>query len=86
MTAIYIAGIALFSVLAQWLAWAFKVPAILFLLLIGLLLGPISSILNPDELLGDLLFPVISLSVAIILFEGSFDGGWDRPDSPGLHP
>lgn len=71
MTAIYIAGIALFSVFAQWLAWAFKVPAILFLLIIGLLLGPVFSILNPDELLGDLLFPVISLSVAIILFEGS---------------
>ncbi|SFD08702.1 cation:proton antiporter [Pseudoalteromonas denitrificans] len=71
MAAIYIAGIALFSVLAQWLAWVFKVPAILFLLLIGLLLGPIFSILNPDELLGDLLFPIISLSVAIILFEGS---------------
>lgn len=71
MTAIYIAGIALFSVFAQWLAWVFKVPAILFLLLIGLLLGPVFSVLNPDDLLGDLLFPVISLSVAIILFEGS---------------
>jgi NhaP-type Na+/H+ or K+/H+ antiporter len=71
MTAIYIAAIALFSVFAQWLAWVFKVPAILFLLLIGLLLGPVFSILKPDELLGNLLFPVISLSVAIILFEGA---------------
>ncbi|KAF7772249.1 hypothetical protein PCIT_a2284 [Pseudoalteromonas citrea] len=71
MSAIYIAGIALFSVFAQWLAWVFKVPAILFLLLVGLLLGPISGQLSPDDLLGDLLFPIVSLSVAVILFEGS---------------
>ncbi|WP_440055090.1 cation:proton antiporter [Pseudoalteromonas sp. T1lg65] len=71
MSAIYIAGIAVCSVLAQWLAWAFKVPAILFLLLVGLALGPFSGTLDPDLLLGDLLFPVVSLSVAVILFEGS---------------
>ena len=71
MSAIYIAGIALCSVLAQWVAWAFRVPAILFLLLTGLVLGPFSGVLEPDALLGDLLFPVVSLSVAVILFEGS---------------
>ncbi|KZN51893.1 MULTISPECIES: cation:proton antiporter [Pseudoalteromonas] len=71
MSAIYIAAIAIFSVFAQWLAWVAKVPAILFLLLTGLLLGPVSGVLDPDQLLGDLLFPVVSLSVAIILFEGS---------------
>ncbi|MEI5640552.1 MULTISPECIES: cation:proton antiporter [unclassified Pseudoalteromonas] len=71
MSAIYIAGIAVCSVIAQWLAWAFKVPAILFLLLIGLALGPFSGTLDPDALLGDLLFPVVSLSVAVILFEGA---------------
>ncbi len=71
MSAIYIAGVALFSVIAQWLSWAFRVPAILFLLLIGLILGPATSVLDPDALLGDLLFPVVSLSVAVILFEGA---------------
>ena len=71
MSAIFIAGIALCSVLAQWVAWAFRVPAILFLLLTGLILGPFSGVLEPDALLGDLLFPVVSLSVAVILFEGS---------------
>ena len=71
MSAIYIAGIAVFSVFAQWLAWIFKVPAILFLLLVGLLLGPVTGHLAPDLLLGDLLFPIVSLSVAIILFEGA---------------
>lgn len=71
MSALYIAGVALCSVVAQWIAWFFKVPAILFLLVIGLLLGPVFSVLDPDALFGDLLFPLVSLAVAVILFEGS---------------
>ncbi|MCS3461058.1 sodium:proton antiporter [Aeromonas sp. BIGb0445] len=71
MTALSLAGIALISLLAQWLAWALRVPAILFLLLTGLVLGPVTGVLNPDLLLGELLFPLVSLSVAIILFEGA---------------
>ena len=71
MTALIFAAIALVSVGAQWLAWTLKVPAILFLLFTGLLLGPGLGLLSPDNLLGDLLFPVISLSVGIILFEGA---------------
>lgn len=55
----------------QWLAWRVKLPAILFLLASGVLLGPGLDALDPDALFGDLLFPLISLSVAIILFEGS---------------
>ena len=46
-------------------------PAILFLLVTGILIGPASGLLNPDALFGDLLLPAISLSVAVILFEGS---------------
>ncbi|MGL5815428.1 MAG: cation:proton antiporter [Aeromonas sp.] len=71
MIALSLAGIALISLLAQWLAWSLRVPAILFLLLSGLLLGPVTGMLDPDALLGDLLFPLVSLSVAIILFEGA---------------
>lgn len=56
--------------LAQWLAWRVRVPAILPLLLLGLLLGPLTGLIDPDELLGELLFPAVSLSVAVILFEG----------------
>lgn len=73
MIALSLAGIALVSVLAQWLAWSLRVPAILFLLLTGLTLGPVSGLLDPDALLGDLLFPLVSLSVAIILFRGGAD-------------
>ena len=66
-----LALIALISIACQWSAWRLKLPAILFLLIAGVLLGPVSGVLNPDQLLGDLLFPVVSLSIAIILFEGS---------------
>ncbi|MFC4526150.1 sodium:proton antiporter [Dyella halodurans] len=55
----------------QWLAWRVKLPAILFLLLAGILLGPVGHVVAPDQLLGPLLFPVVSLAVAVILFEGS---------------
>lgn len=61
---------------AQWLASRLKIPALLLLLLTGLFLGPLSElllgdpILDPDRLLGDLLRPIIALSVALVLFEG----------------
>jgi NhaP-type Na+/H+ or K+/H+ antiporter len=55
----------------QWLAWRVKLPAIIFLLTTGILLGPTLGLLHPDRLLGDLLFPFVSLSVAVVLFEGS---------------
>ena len=57
--------------LCQWLAWKAKLPAIIFLLLAGLLSGPVFNFLEPEQLLGQLYLPFVSLSVAIILFEGS---------------
>ncbi|MBB6241021.1 sodium:proton antiporter [Rhodanobacter sp. MP1X3] len=66
-----LAGMLMIGFLAQWLAWRVKLPAILFLLLAGILLGPVTGLVNPDKLLGSLLFPVVSLAVALILFEGS---------------
>jgi NhaP-type Na+/H+ or K+/H+ antiporter len=69
--ALQIALLLSLGVLCQWLAWRMRLPAILPLLLTGLLLGPALGLLNPDAFLGDLLFPLISLGVAIILFEGS---------------
>jgi CPA1 family monovalent cation:H+ antiporter len=64
-------GIGVLGVLAQWLAWRLKLPAILFLLGAGVVAGPAIGWLNPDALFGELLFPVISLAVAVILFEGA---------------
>lgn len=66
LSLILAAGIA-----AQWLAWYLKQPSILFLLIVGVIIGPVTGLFNPDEVLGDWLFPFISLGVAIILFEGA---------------
>ena len=66
-----LAGIGLLAAVAQWAAWRVRLPAILFLLVFGILAGPVAGLVNPDALFGDLLFPIISLSVAVILFEGA---------------
>ncbi len=55
---------------AQWLSWRIKIPSIVLLLLFGIIAGPVLGYLNPDELFGDVLMPFVSISVAIILFEG----------------
>lgn len=65
-----IAAIFLMAIGAQWLAWRIRIPSILILLILGFLAGPILGLLDPDSLMGELLFPFVSLSVGIILFEG----------------
>ena len=70
-TTLILAGIGVSSLVCQWLAWRVRMPAILFLLAGGILAGPVTGFLQPEAIFDDLLFPVISLAVAIILFEGS---------------
>ena len=81
-----LAGIIIFGILAQWLAWRVKVPSILPLVLVGLIIGPISTLWTADgsKLLEPVynsetgrgifpskyLFNFISLAIGIILFEG----------------
>lgn len=76
---IELAGILILGIFAQWLAWKVKIPAILPLILIGLLIGPFSTLITPgnEKLLegdkifsGDFLFSFVALSVGVILFEG----------------
>lgn len=73
-----LAAIGLIGIACQWLAWRVRLPAILFLLLAGILAGPVTGWLNPDKLFGELLFPFVSLSVAVILFEGALTLRFDR--------
>jgi NhaP-type Na+/H+ or K+/H+ antiporter len=68
---ILIAGCFGICIFCQWLAWRVKLPAIIFLLAAGILAGPVFGLLTPQALMGDLFFPFVSLSVAIILFEGA---------------
>ncbi len=65
-----LAGIVVIGIAAQWLSWRLRLPAIFLLLLAGFVAGGVTGWIDPDELLGAALFPIVSLSVAIILFEG----------------
>ena len=55
---------------AQWLAWRLHLPAIVLMLAAGLFVGPVLGVLDPAREFGPLLAPMISVAVAIILFEG----------------
>ena len=79
-----LSGIVILGIIAQWVAWRFKLPAILPLILIGLLVGPIATLYTEDG--GKLIEPIwngekglfpgeglyyfVSLAISIILFEG----------------
>ncbi len=79
-----LAGIVILGIIAQWVAWRLKLPAILPLILIGLLVGPVSTLYTEDGLKliepiwngtkglfpGDGLYYFVSLAISIILFEG----------------
>lgn len=65
LSAVVILGIA-----AQWMGWRMRIPSILVLLVFGIVAGPVLGWIDPGELLGSLLYPVVSLAVAVILFEG----------------
>ena len=69
-TQVLLAAIGFIGIGCHWLAWRVKLPAIIFLLLAGILAGPVTGLIHPDKLFGDLLFPFVSLGVAVILFEG----------------
>lgn len=71
MASILIIGIAM-----QWIGWRLKIPALILLILAGFIIGPITGWINPKEDFGDMLQPIISLSVAIILFEGGLNLKW----------
>jgi len=73
----YLAVVPLLGMLAQLVAWWIRVPSILLLLGFGVLLG---FWMNPDVILEEvsgndslgpkIVFPLVSLAVAVILFEG----------------
>ncbi|MGA9326512.1 MAG: sodium:proton antiporter [Salegentibacter sp.] len=79
-----LAGIIILGILAQWVAWKLKIPAILPLILIGLSVGPVATLFTADggKLIepiwngasglfpGQSLFYFVSLAIGVILFEG----------------
>ncbi len=91
-------GIIVLGILAQWVAWRIKVPAILPLILIGLAVGPLSTIWTADGMkllepiwtgkggvfAGDHLFHFVELAIGIILFEGGMS--LKREELEGVGP
>lgn len=81
---IELAAIVILGIIAQWVAWRLKLPAILPLILIGLLVGPIATMYTEDgrKLIepiwngeqglfpGESLYYFVSLAIGVILFEG----------------
>ena len=79
-----LASIIILGIMAQWLAWRFKIPAILPLIFIGLMVGPLSTLISEDGnkwlepvwdgevglFPGERLFNFVSLAISLILFEG----------------
>lgn len=79
-----LASIIILGILAQWVAWRFKIPAILPLILIGLIVGPLATLYTDDGskfiepvwngqnglFPGESLYYFVSLAIGVILFEG----------------
>lgn len=71
--------ILFFAIVSQFLSWRLKLPSILFLILSGIFLGPVSEfifqngfkLVDANVIFGEALSPFVSICVAIILFEGS---------------
>ncbi len=62
--------IVVVGIFAQWLSWRVGIPSILLLLVTGVVIGPITGIIDPDAIFGELLQPIVALSVGLILYEG----------------
>ncbi len=63
-------GVIALGVCAQWVSGLIGVPSILLLVVLGVLAGPVTGLLDPDQVFGASLLPLVSISVALILYEG----------------
>jgi NhaP-type Na+/H+ or K+/H+ antiporter len=68
-----VGGAAVAGVCAQWAGWRFRIPAIIPLLIIGALAGPVLGLVKPEAILGRAMRPAIGMVVAIIVFEGGLN-------------
>ncbi len=65
-----IAAIFVLGIGAQWIAAKLNTPSILPLLILGFIAGPVTGLVRPDAMFGDLLFVIVPLAVGVVLFEG----------------
>jgi len=67
-----VAAIVGFGTAAQFLAAKYRVPSVLFLIAAGVAIGPEGLDIITTDTFGDALSTIVGVSVAIIVFEGSF--------------
>lgn len=65
-----IAAIFAFGTGAQWISAKLRMPSILLLLIFGFIAGPVTGLVRPDAMFGELLFVLVPLAVGVVLFEG----------------
>ncbi len=64
----FLSGVLVLGIAAQWVAWRLRTPAIVILLAVGFGCG---YFVRPDDVIdAKVLFPFVSLAVAVVLFEG----------------
>jgi NhaP-type Na+/H+ or K+/H+ antiporter len=68
--ALVFALIGILGIGAQWIAWRTGWPAIALMLAAGVIAGPVTGLVIPERTFGELLEPMVSVAVALILFEG----------------
>ena len=66
-----LATIVVFGVGCQWIARRIGIPSLLLLLPAGLLAGDVLGLVKPEELFGDLLSPLVTLLVGLLLFQAA---------------
>ena len=71
--AVGIGTIIVLGVVAQLMAKRLGLPAILFLLVAGVVAGPALGLVDSDEIFGDALFPIVNLGVGLLLFQGGME-------------
>ncbi|RSL30571.1 sodium:proton antiporter [Salibacterium salarium] len=65
-------GLVLFiGMFSQWLSWRWSLPAIVVMTIAGVVVGPGLHVVQPENIFGPIMKSLISMAVAIILFEGS---------------
>lgn len=61
------------GILLQWIAKIIKIPGIILLLPAGIIVGPVLGLVNPNEIFGNLLFPLVTIGVGLLLLKGGFE-------------
>ncbi|MBY8826649.1 cation:proton antiporter [Hephaestia mangrovi] len=71
--ALVVALVGIVGIGAQWVAWRTGWPAIALMLVAGIIVGPVLGAVQPEADFGALLEPMISIAVALILFDGGLN-------------